>query len=144
MARAGKTPTFEDLIADSVERVVQRMFSVIERQVDRAVAARVAAETRGLRGPRAPKNGAARPRARVELSTWIADKRARRVPNFVIEMTNGLDTKKEIVARFGENARFEKGKPLPQAHAKAHEAGGGEAQAPKAKPPVVRKAAAAK
>jgi hypothetical protein len=30
-------------------------------------------------------------------------------------MTGGLDTKKKIVAKFGENAAFEKGKPLPRA-----------------------------
>jgi hypothetical protein len=29
-------------------------------------------------------------------------------------MTGGLDTKKKIVARFGENAAFEIGKPLPK------------------------------
>jgi hypothetical protein len=48
------------------------------------------------------------------MTRWIADRRARRVPTFVIEMTGGLDTKKKIVARFGENAVFEKGKPLPR------------------------------
>jgi hypothetical protein len=36
------------------------------------------------------------------------------VPTFVIEMTGGLDTKKKIVAKFGENATFEKGKPPPK------------------------------
>ncbi len=34
---------------------------------------------------------------------------------FVIEMTGGLDTKKKIVAKFGDNAAFEKGRPLPKA-----------------------------
>ncbi len=72
----------------------------------------------------------------------MADRRARRVPNFVIEAT-GLDTKKRIVAKFGEGVKFEKGKSLPQTHAKAHDAGG-EPTAPRAKPPVVRKAPAAK
>lgn len=143
MARADKKPTFEDLIAESVERTVQRIVSMIERKVERAAAARVAVEAEGVRGTRGRKSRAGRPRARVEISAWVADKRARRVPNFVIEMTNGLDTKKKIVARFGENARFEKGKPLPQAHVKAHEAVGGEAHIPKAKPPKVRKAATA-
>jgi hypothetical protein len=36
------------------------------------------------------------------------------VPTFVIEMTGGLDTKKKIVAKFGDGATFEKGKPLPK------------------------------
>jgi hypothetical protein len=43
----------------------------------------------------------------------VADSNARRVPRFVIEAT-GLDTKKKIVARFGPDAAFEKGKPLPK------------------------------
>jgi hypothetical protein len=30
-------------------------------------------------------------------------------------MTNGLDTKKKIVAKYGDGAAFEKGKPLPRA-----------------------------
>ena len=47
------------------------------------------------------------------MTRWVADNRARRVPKFVIEAT-GLDTKKKIVARFGEDAAFEKGKALPK------------------------------
>lgn len=54
------------------------------------------------------------PRPRVELSRWVADRRARRVPTFVIRMT-GLDTKKQVVARYGAGAVFEKGKPAPRA-----------------------------
>jgi len=65
---------------------------------------------------RRPARGPARSaRARgAEITKWAADNRARRVPKFVIEAT-GLDTKKKIVAKFGENAAFEKGKPLPKA-----------------------------
>jgi hypothetical protein len=48
---------------------------------------------------------------REELTKWVADRRARRVPTFVIELTGGLDTEKRIVAKFGANAAFEKGKP---------------------------------
>jgi hypothetical protein len=48
------------------------------------------------------------------MTRWVADRRARRVPKFVIEAT-GLDTKKKIVAKFGEGASFERGKPLPRA-----------------------------
>jgi hypothetical protein len=71
------------------------------------------------------------------MTKWVADTRARRVPKFVIAAT-GLDTKKKIVARFGENAAFTKGKPLPPARAMTS----GAAQAVQAKPPVVRKASA--
>jgi hypothetical protein len=53
-------------------------------------------------------------RRRADITRWVADRRARRVPKFVIEMTNGLDTKKKIVAKFGNDAVFEKGKPLPK------------------------------
>ena len=52
-----------------------------------------------------------------DLTRWAADRRARRVPKFVIEMTNGLETKKKIVAKFGEGAVFEKGKSLPKTKA---------------------------
>jgi hypothetical protein len=55
----------------------------------------------------------ARPRGE-EMTKWVADRRARRVPIFVIEMTGGLDTKKRIVAKYGENVAFEKGKPAPK------------------------------
>jgi len=48
-----------------------------------------------------------------EITRWAADRRARRVPNFVIEAT-GLKTKKQIVAKFGDGVVFEKGKPLPK------------------------------
>ena len=51
-------------------------------------------------------------RAATEMSRWVPDKQARRVPNFVIEMT-GLKTKKDIVAKYGEDAVFEKGRPVP-------------------------------
>jgi hypothetical protein len=47
------------------------------------------------------------------MTRWVADARARRVPKFVIEAT-GLETKKKIVAKYGPNATFEKGKPLPK------------------------------
>jgi hypothetical protein len=47
------------------------------------------------------------------MTRWVADNRARRVPTFVIDAT-GLDTKKKIVAKFGANVTFEKGKPLPK------------------------------
>lgn len=70
-------------------------------------------------------NGSARPgliherkpprrrrRRAASMTRWSADTAARRVPLFVIEAT-GLDTKKKIVARYGANARFENGKPLP-------------------------------
>ena len=47
-----------------------------------------------------------------EIQVWVADKSARRLPLFVIKAT-GLETKKQIVERYGEDARFEVGHPLP-------------------------------
>lgn len=65
-----------------------------------------------------PKPGAAKAkRARTdaaELTRWVADRSARRVPAFVIEKT-GLNTKLLIVARYGPDAVFEKDAPPPAA-----------------------------
>lgn len=48
----------------------------------------------------------------TEITRWVADSAARRVPKFVIELT-GLDTKHAIVEKYGEGATFEKGRPAP-------------------------------
>jgi hypothetical protein len=45
-----------------------------------------------------------------DLTYWKADRHARRVPNFVIEKT-GLRTKKEIVAKYGKGAEFNRDAP---------------------------------
>jgi hypothetical protein len=50
---------------------------------------------------------------RGQINRWAADRRARRVPNFVIDLT-GLKTKKQIVAKYGDGVVFEKGKPAPK------------------------------
>jgi hypothetical protein len=109
MARPATT-SIDDILKDTADRVVARVTAAISRRVGEMV-------EDGIRKGLASKNaavGRSRRRARVDISKWVADSRARRVPNFVIEAT-GLDTKKKIVARFGENATFEKGKPLPKA-----------------------------
>ncbi len=61
-----------------------------------------------------PERAAARVRraAAGGVDSWVPDRRARRVPNFVIEQT-GLETKKEIVERYGEHKKFVKGEPCP-------------------------------
>jgi site-specific DNA-methyltransferase (adenine-specific) len=56
-----------------------------------------------------------RRRAKGPENVWVADSKARRVPNWVIKATEGLDTKAKIVDRFGPDARFEVGKALPAA-----------------------------
>ena len=122
MARRSSRPNAEEIILQAVEGVVARASAGISRAISDILAARIDAElkahvaravSKGARnGKPAPK--AARPVARVEIEKWVADRRARRVPNFVIEQT-GLKTKKAIVAKFGDDAVFEKNKPLPKA-----------------------------
>jgi hypothetical protein len=93
-------------IADEVE-------GALSRHVRRGAepAQRAAAEGKEREAPRPVR--APRPRGRAEVvERWVPDRRARRVPNFVIEAT-GLRTKKEILDRYGEHAIFEKGQPAP-------------------------------
>jgi hypothetical protein len=116
MPRSAQT-SIEAIIREAAEQVVTRVSATIARQVGALVQAELAREL-----PRAGGRGrtrlAAAPRRRrrpprAEITRWVADSRARRVPTFVIEAT-GLDTKKKIVARFGANVAFEKGKALPK------------------------------
>jgi hypothetical protein len=109
--------SIDEIIRDAVAPVVARAAEAIARAVADQVDVQL---TRQLKGRRAPRGKgrtktAARTRSPQELTKWVADRRARRVPTFVIELTGGLDTKKRIVAKFGEGAAFEKGKPLPKA-----------------------------
>jgi hypothetical protein len=115
MARPARTASIEAILVDAAEKVVARVSTAIARQVGEMVQERLQAElangTARRAGRRAPVR---RRRPAGEMTRWVADARARRVPNFVIEAT-GLDTKKKIVARFGAGAAFERGKPLPKA-----------------------------
>jgi hypothetical protein len=119
MPRRAARPSAEDVILDAVEAVVSRAAVGISRAIAEVLSVRLDEEMKrqvskaigkpGRGGARRP--GRARPR---EISRWTADRRARRVPTFVIEQT-GLKTKKQIVAKYGDDAVFEKGKPLPKA-----------------------------
>jgi hypothetical protein len=108
-------PTLDAVVKDAMEGVVKRTASAIARTIAEMVAARLEEELKKGMGKagrgRAAKGRASRPRS--ELTRWVADRRARRVPTFVIEAT-GLKTKKAIVARYGDNVAFEKGKPAPK------------------------------
>ncbi len=114
MPRSAATPPMDALVRDAMEGVVQRASVQIARAVAQMAADRLEVELE-RRVARAAKGGrgvrGARPRA--QLTRWAADRRARRVPNFVIEMT-GLKTKKQIVAKYGEGVVFEQGKPAPK------------------------------
>ena len=104
--------SIDDIIRETADEVVARVSSAIARHVGDLV-------QEGLRrelGKTAVARRAAPASRRGDITRWVADTRARRVPTFVIEAT-GLDTKKKIVAKFGANAAFEKGKPLPKAKA---------------------------
>jgi hypothetical protein len=111
----------EGTVARAVVAAVRDIEHRIEARVGDLVDRRLRVELGGGAAPklsfapaRKARSAAPRKRFRGEMTRWVADKRARRVPLFVIEAT-GLDTKKKIVKRFGENASFEKGKPLPKA-----------------------------
>lgn len=107
--------SLDDIVKDAMEGVVKRTSAAIAKTIADMVAARLEAELKKGMGKaargRPAKGRTVRPRA--ELTRWVADKRARRVPTFVIELT-GLKTKKAIVAKYGDNVAFEKGKPAPK------------------------------
>jgi len=107
--------TIEAIIRDAADRVVAKVSAAIAQQVGAMVQAGLERELpRGAHGPRARLLRPVRRRPpRTEITRWVADNRARRVPTFVIQAT-GLDTKKKIVARYGPNVAFEKGKALPK------------------------------
>ncbi len=113
MPRPAVSTPIDELVRDAMEGVVQRASVQIARTVAQMAAARLEAEL-GRRVGRAGRGGARRPsRPRSHITRWAADRRARRVPNFVIDLT-GLKTKRQIVAKFGEGVVFEKGKPAPK------------------------------
>jgi hypothetical protein len=116
MPRPSGQPSLDTLVRDAMEPVVKRASIAIARAVAEIAADRLESELavevrRAGRGGRRPNGRAAR--ARGDISKWAADRRARRVPNFVIELT-GLKTKKQIVAKYGDGVVFEKGKPAPK------------------------------
>jgi hypothetical protein len=145
MPRFAKAGSIDEIVRDAIAPAVARASQAIARLIADLAAAEL---ERGLTkrvkqsGPRVRASAWRRPP--VEMTRWVADRRARRVPTFVIE-TTGLDTKKKIVAKFGENATFEKGKPAPAAKATAPAAPVKLApRAVNAKPPTIRKAAGSK
>jgi hypothetical protein len=144
MARTATSVSINAVIDDAVQAVVARVLPSLQRAFNAGVDARLRAESstatarRGRRGRPTRRPG--------ELTRWVADNSARRVPTFVIDAT-GLETKTKIVAKYGPNAAFTKGKPLPPVKLEAANKTDAQAKAPrevKAKPPIVRKAAAAK
>ena len=101
-----QTSSIESIIRDTADQVVTRVSAAIARHVGDLV-------QEGIRRELGRNAVSRRPSRRGDITRWVADNRARRVPNFVIEAT-GLDTKKKIVAKYGPGAAFEKGKPTPK------------------------------
>ncbi|WP_242395869.1 hypothetical protein [Anaeromyxobacter oryzisoli] len=116
MARQPRETSVDSILREAADDVVQRVSAAIAKQLAELVQEGVERELASAGGPargRGRARRAAARRPRTEITKWVADNRARRVPNFVIEAT-GLDTKRKIVAKFGEGATFEKNKPLPK------------------------------
>ena len=118
MSRRTGHASAEDVILQAVENVVERASAGIARAIADILSARIDEElraqvARAVGKGRKGRGGKGRGPGRPELEKWVADRRARRVPNFVIEQT-GLKTKKQIVAKYGDNAAFEKGKSAPK------------------------------
>jgi len=123
MARTAAPDSIDALVLQAMEGVVARTSKLIAKAIARLAAERleeelasgVAAAAAG-RGRRGGRKARLRPasRQRSEITRWAADRRARRVPNFVIDLT-GLKTKKAIVAKYGDGVVFEKGKAPPKA-----------------------------
>jgi hypothetical protein len=143
MTRANMS--IHDIITDAVSQAMQTILPNVQRQIAQMAAKEKDKKRAVQRGRKGARRLRRRARARsVDLTKWVADRRARRVPIFVIEMTGGIDTKKKIVAKYGEGATFEKGKPVPPAVASQRSAPAREAVAArvvKARPPMIRKAA---
>jgi hypothetical protein len=146
MPRRARAGSVDEIVRNAIAPAVARASQAVARLIAELAAVEL---ERGLMkrvkqtGPRRGR-AAVRRRPLSEMTKWVADRRARRVPTFVIEIT-GLDTKKKIVAKFGENAAFEKGKPVPATKASALAAPVKMApRAVKAKQPTIRKAVGAK
>jgi hypothetical protein len=124
MARIPSSNSIDAIVLQAMEGVVARASKAIAKAIARLVAERLEAElasgvaaatgragARGARGRGA--SSARKSRPREEITRWAADRRARRVPNFVIDLT-GMKTKKAIVAKYGDGVVFEKGKSAPK------------------------------
>ena len=112
MPRAASASSINSDILTAIRPAVTAIANLIAKLVAEQVEIEVRSAGRAVRAPKRVVKS--RRTGRTEIRKWTADRRARRVPTFVIEAT-GLDTKKKIVAKYGANATFEKGKPLPKA-----------------------------
>jgi hypothetical protein len=146
---ASTSTDIDDIIRTALTEVIRRVAPAIASQVA-AYAAEELERQLAVKSTKPARAAVRRPRRapRGEMTKWVADRSARRVPTFVIELTGGLDTKKKIVAKFGEDAAFEKGRPTPPAKtapqkgARTSAAATSSARIVAAKSPVWRKVSA--
>ena len=111
----------ETIVSACIGDLVQRLTAAFTDTLSEAVGgepggAQKSAGRRAVATSSARKPGGRRTRSSArakKITKWVPDVRARRVPNFVIELT-GLKTKTEIVGKYGDKAVFEEGKPLPK------------------------------
>src|SRR6266536_2615801 len=104
MARTNTT--IDEIVRAAVTDAIRRITPAIQRQVA-AYAAEELERNLAVNGARARQPTSARPPRRTrgeDLTKWVADRNARRVPKVVIEGAGGLDTEHQIVASVGENA----------------------------------------
>jgi hypothetical protein len=149
MPRVSASADLDEVIRAAIAPVLARASAAVAKAIAQAAGGSISREMAHLKkGQARPRGRAAattqRSRRRVEMTEWAADRRARRVPTFVIELT-GLDTKKKIVAKFGEGATFRRGKPAPAPLKDSSQSAIASpdvnaARVVKAKPPRVRKA----
>ena len=62
---------------------------------------------------RAPASSKKRIRQQKEITRWSPNRQARRVPIFVQKLT-AFELKRDVAAKYGEDAVFVKGKPAPK------------------------------
>lgn len=112
MPRAAAAGSINSDILTAIRPAVTAIANLIATLVAEQVEIQVRSAGRAVSTRKRPVKS--RRSGRTEITKWTADRRARRVPTFVIEAT-GLDTKKKVVAKYGANATFQKGKALPKA-----------------------------
>jgi len=114
--------------AEIVERFRQELGAELHELITKGVPSAPQAASNGTNGTSnghvatakpfspQPKPTAKAPRKRsrpsAKVSVWTASQEAKRVPDFVLEATKCAN-KAEVVARFGLNAVFTDGQPLP-------------------------------
>lgn len=105
------------LTADPINEAMQNINAALTKAIASRVEREFLARLSSMRAAREEKAAKATPKHvstyKSDITKWVPDHSARRVPNFVIAMTK-LDTKKAIVAKYGDKVTFELGKPVPK------------------------------